>query len=606
MNTAEKYKAQFEEEALQFRDFLENVLENPESLKQNSSALDELFRTAHSLKSGAGFLNFYQLESAAHKLEDHLSGHQNYVDINLLEEPIEEVLKLLSTSHFGGTRSQENISQPCEESDNENETNRSGSKKLSDFELLLLEEARFRGEKLYKVECRIDSEEPMKRARAYLVLNKLELHCNVIKTEPDMDEESALFTPFILYITSKLNHSTIKALLNFDRIERIDIQELSLNELDNLRFGDEIIFSGIMDDKKNRLSIERDDLEDLWSLWEELSNSMNDIPYGGEKGRRLQRILAEGNKKLQQISCFSLEEIFPELKDRVKDYGNRIQRKAELHLEGGSLLLPREWMSPLLRILQQLVRNSLVHGIEDPQERIAQGKNPAGQLNLSLKESQGVLVLSYSDDGRGIDEGQLRRKVALDSNPTIDQNKSLLQLILTRGLSSSNKADTFSGRGIGMDLLYQAVENELHGRLSLENYPDKGLRFVIEIPFKKDQVYLQFRYRGAVYLVDRKYIRETGTLHIDSLYKNKKGHYHMKERDYFPLYSVKGILSDVNDLKGCPFWLKIRYMGKTACLLAEDLMVEKQLRIPAAAGNSTGPISTLDKHTFLVLPNLIE
>jgi len=603
VNTAEKYRAQFEEEAMQFRSFLEDILENPESLQQIPSVTEELFRTAHSLKSGAGFLNLHSLESAAHRLEDYLSGNPNLGKSSALEGAIREVLALLGSAQFGGSNRYEVHEQRSGEGEGENHEPR--RKKLSDFELLLLEEARFRGEKLYRVECRIDREEPMKRARAYLVLNKLELHCNVIKTEPAMEEESALFTPFILYITSKQRQREIKALLNFDRIERIDIQELSLNELDNLRFGDEVIFSGIMEEKKNRLSIERDDLEDLLSLWEELSQSLKQSPWAGEK-ERLQRILEEGDKKLLQISRFSLQEIFPELKEKVREYGNRIKRKAELHLEGGSLMLPREWMSPILRILQQLVRNSLVHGIEGSQERIDKGKDPAGQLNLSLTENEGVLILAYSDDGRGIDEGQLRRKVALDSSPTIDQDKSLLQLILTRGLSSSNKADTFSGRGIGMDLLYQAVENELHGRLSLENYPGQGLRFIIEIPFSKDQVYLQFRYRGAVYLVDRKYIRETGTLHIDSLYKNRTGHYHMKDRDFLPLYSVMGPLSQVQDLKGCPFWLKLRYMGKTACLLAEDLMVEKHLRIPAASVSTNGALKKLDHNTFLLMPNLIE
>lgn len=605
MNTAEKYRNQFEEESLKFRDFLEQIQENPESIVKGDPLFDELFRTAHSLKSGAGFLNLHNLETAAHKLEDILDNpREDLMTKSLMQDSIGNVLSFLYKEDLGGNKppavnSVEGEDIPYIEA-------QSGKRNLSDFDLLLLEEARFRGEKLYRINCRIDREEPMKRARAYLVLNKMELHCNVIKTEPSMEDENSSFTPFILYITSKKNRTDIKKLLNFDRIEGIDIQEFSLNELDNIRLGDEIIFSGIMEEKKNRLSIDRDDLEDLLSLWDELTLSLKDETLYRKRDTRMEKILAEGSRKLQEISCFTIQEIFPELKERVEDYGKRIRKQAELSIKGEQVSLPREWMSPILRILQQLVRNSLVHGIENAEERIELGKVPTGRLNLSLKEEKGHILLEYSDDGKGIDEGQLRKKVASSPQSQNFQDKSLLQLIMTRGLSSSKKADTFSGRGIGMDLLYQAVENELHGRLGLENFPGEGLRFIIEIPFSQDQTYLQFRYRGAVYLVERKFIRETGTLNIDSLYKNKKGHYHMKEKEFIPLFSVNGSINDISDLKSCPFWLKLRYMGKTACLLAEDLMVEKTLRIATSFPGASGSLQRIDNQMFLVLPNLIE
>jgi len=608
LEVAEKYKEQFINDTRQFRDYLENLLQDWQTISKNKDKLNELYRTAHSLKSGAGFLELETLEKAAHSLEDAISNVEESSTEDL-QKQVEELLDIILRPDMGGRRNSASQA-PIAQAEADESSSLTGR---TDLDRTLLEDARFRGESLFRIECMIDRAEPMKRARAYLLMNQMELHCNVLRTEPAMEDENASFHRFILYITSDLDVDYIRSLLNFDQITSIDIHEISMKNLDGLPQTEDVFFAGLLEEKKNLLSIEREDLDDLNSLWDEFYHSLAGLSWENEQGKRLARILREGRKKLDQMSRFALQDLEQELAERVLSYSHKVEKNAVFQMQGGDIRLPREWLSPLLRILQQLVRNSLVHGIESPEERKTLGKSPSGRLSLILEDQDGSLLLIYEDDGKGIDEERLRSKQKALIRREDKSNPSLLQLITTRGLSNTDQADTYSGRGIGMDLLVQAVENELHGSIQLKNNPGKGLRFMIHLPMNLGRVYLQFRYHGAVYMLAKSYVKETGTLHSKQIWRRKNGDYYLKEQSFLPIYTVSGALNNLEDIQQCFFWIKLRYLGKTAYLIAEDLMVEKVFSMDQEQRlrkkydqNSTSALLSLGKNNFMLLPNLIE
>ncbi|MDR2553690.1 MAG: hypothetical protein LBD31_11080 [Treponema sp.] len=137
-------------------------------------------------------------------------------------------------------------------------------------------------------------------------------------------------------------------------------------------------------------------------------------------------------------------------------------------------------------VLTQLVRNSVYHGVEDPQERRAAGKDAEGHIRLSIKYNGQRVHIRLTDDGRGLDFDRIRDK-ALDlkliqQGDAGDKNH-LLQAIFAPGFSTAEEADMHAGRGIGLNLVRERVR-DLHGSIKLQTEPGKGTVFNIFIPLE--------------------------------------------------------------------------------------------------------------------------
>ena len=136
-------------------------------------------------------------------------------------------------------------------------------------------------------------------------------------------------------------------------------------------------------------------------------------------------------------------------------------------------------------VLTQLVRNAVYHGIETPYERTARGKDPQGEIRLSLKYQDNQIVINLSDNGKGIDFNKIR-KIALESNllrnpEQANDTRYLLKVLFSPGFSTLDKADHHAGRGIGLNLVKDRVK-ELDGKISVASEPGKGTAFTIFIP----------------------------------------------------------------------------------------------------------------------------
>jgi two-component system chemotaxis sensor kinase CheA len=138
-------------------------------------------------------------------------------------------------------------------------------------------------------------------------------------------------------------------------------------------------------------------------------------------------------------------------------------------------------------VLTQLVRNSVYHGIEKPEERIQKGKSSQGAIALSITRSKDKINLKLSDDGRGLDFARIREKALemnlLPAEENGDNKNQLLQVIFSPGFSTAGSADVHAGRGIGLNLVRERIR-DLHGSIKLSSEPGRGTVFTISIPFE--------------------------------------------------------------------------------------------------------------------------
>jgi two-component system chemotaxis sensor kinase CheA len=142
---------------------------------------------------------------------------------------------------------------------------------------------------------------------------------------------------------------------------------------------------------------------------------------------------------------------------------------------------PRRMMK---EILLQLVRNSVYHGIEDPEERRAAGKGETGSIWLSIKVKGGKIHMSLRDDGRGLNFDRIRKKAEelkmITEGAVLDKNL-LLKVLFAPGFSTAEQADMHAGRGIGLNLVRERIR-EKKGSIKLQTDPGKGTVFNIYIP----------------------------------------------------------------------------------------------------------------------------
>jgi len=142
-------------------------------------------------------------------------------------------------------------------------------------------------------------------------------------------------------------------------------------------------------------------------------------------------------------------------------------------------------------ILMQLIRNSAVHGIETPEERVSKGKNETGVIKLSIKLSDDHkhVHIKLADDGQGLDYKKIAKK-ALDNNLIKDdetENKdALLKAVFSPGFSTAEKEGVHGGRGIGLNLVRDRIK-EVKGTVKLRSDNNKGVVFLISIPVRSDQ-----------------------------------------------------------------------------------------------------------------------
>jgi len=139
-------------------------------------------------------------------------------------------------------------------------------------------------------------------------------------------------------------------------------------------------------------------------------------------------------------------------------------------------------------ILMQLIRNSVAHGVEPPQERAAKGKNETGIIKLTIKLVNNMINIELRDDGRGLDYKKIAEKAVrnniIKKEDAADKNM-LIKAIFAPGFSTAENEGMHAGRGIGLNLVRDRVK-EVNGTIKLRSEPDKGTLFSINIPAAKE------------------------------------------------------------------------------------------------------------------------
>ncbi len=245
---------------------------------------------------------------------------------------------------------------------------------------------------------------------------------------------------------------------------------VNLDKIDQLmnRVGDLVITKSMLFQFTESIEDER--------LFKEIHEKLSD----------LDRDIRELQESVMSVRMVPMESVYSRLPKMVRDLAKKLDKKIKFEHIGDSVEIDKMMVEGLMDPLTHIIRNSLDHGVEKPDERLKKGKPETGKLIISAEQESGNIIISIRDDGAGINVDKVVAK-ALENGAITDEELSRmseqdkLMLVFHPGLSTAEQVTDVSGRGVGMDVVMNNI-NALGGHIRVYSKKDKGTEFQIILP----------------------------------------------------------------------------------------------------------------------------
>ena len=304
----------------------------------------------------------------------------------------------------------------------------------------------------------------------------------------------------------------------------------------------------------------------------------------------LERNTRELQESVMSVRMMPINFVFSRFPRLVRDLAGKLDKKVQLKMVGEGTELDKGLIEKISDPLTHLVRNSLDHGIEMPEERIAKGKNPQGTITLRAAHQGGNIVIQVVDDGAGLNRERILAKAHEKGIPVGDNmsDADVWQMIFAPGFSTAAMITDVSGRGVGMDVVKRNIES-LGGRVEIASKAGEGSTITIRLPLTLAILDgLSIAVGDQIYIVPLSFI-------IESLQPNAadikeisgQGQVIHVRGEYLPviaLHQVFNITPKVaNPAEGILVLLEAE--GKKVALFVDDLVGQHQVVIKSLETN---------------------
>ncbi|MCG0274566.1 MAG: chemotaxis protein CheA [Thermosediminibacteraceae bacterium] len=512
--------------------FLEEATEHIENLNNNLLALEknpsqeiieEIFRSAHTLKGMAGTMGFNKISELTHEMENLLhairSGDFQVTEalIDVLFECVDLLQEMIKKISSEGSEGETDINlivdklhkilsgeSSCNETYKVTYTEK--EEIFNEFEQRIIEEAAKKNLKIWQVRVELQDNCLLKSARAFLVFKNLENFGEIVKTIPhvqDIEDEKFEKEFYVYIITSKSEKELLNAVYSVSEIKSVNVKEVKVNKVEKAIEEKEKTFVKQTQNDKNkvktpaktlRVDIER--LDNLMNLVSELIiiktrlEEQDKLTEHAQKRREsleyLARITSSLHDAVMKVRMVPIENVFNRFPRVVRDLSRELKKEVNLIIEGAETELDRTIIDEIGDPLIHLVRNALDHGIETPEERVKKGKSKEGTLKLKAFHDGNNVVIEVSDDGRGVDlekvleKAQRMNLVDTSAGKKLKENE-ILNFLFESGFSTRDKVTDISGRGVGLDVVKTKIES-LGGSVEIRTKKDEGTTFLIRLP----------------------------------------------------------------------------------------------------------------------------
>lgn len=226
------------------------------------------------------------------------------------------------------------------------------------------------------------------------------------------------------------------------------------------------------------------------------------------------RTTSDLQDQIMKARMMPIETVMNRFPRVVRDLAQKLGKDVKLELVGGDTELDRSVIEVIGDPLLHILRNSVDHGLEMPEQRLAAGKPVEGKVVVSARHQENYIVIEITDDGRGIDANKIKAKVfesGLATKESLDRmtEREILQFIFASGLSTASEVSEVSGRGVGMDIVRSNIQ-KLGGIIDLETELGAGTKFSLRLPLTLAIIRgLLVKVSGVVYVIPLGNVIET-------------------------------------------------------------------------------------------------
>lgn len=530
------------------KEHLQTCSEQLLELEKNPSDLaivNEIFRSAHTLKGMSATMGYEDLANLTHKMEnvlDEIRNHKIVLNSEIFDVVFQAVddLEAMVTSIAEGGDGKRDVSRVVEQlqliekgqsplsaaTDQEVAATiappaQPGLKSNYDeFELTVLEQSKGQGFESYEITVALSEDCLLKAARVFMVFEVLEKLGEVVKSSPtaeQLEEEQFDHEFTVTVITKESKEDVEKKVMKVSEVQRVDINMIDLDTL-RVQTSEEqatidVTASETVPERQSeqaaetkkkpagkpassktiRVNIERLDI--LMNLFEELvidrgrleqiSRELNNQELH-ETVERMSRITGDLQNIILNMRMVPVETVFNRFPKMVRTLARDLNKKINLEIIGAETELDRTVIDEIGDPLVHLLRNALDHGVETPEVRLANGKSEEGTVVLKAYHSGNNVFIEITDDGAGIKRENVLKK-ALSNGIISEQtaatltDKQVYELIFASGFSTAATISDISGRGVGLDVVKNTIES-LGGTVSIDSTEGKGSVFLIQLP----------------------------------------------------------------------------------------------------------------------------
>jgi len=290
-------------------------------------------------------------------------------------------------------------------------------------------------------------------------------------------------------------------------------------------------------------------------------------------------MLESVRSSVMNIRMVQVGDSFLKFRRIVGDVAKKLGKEIEFTINGGETELDKMVVEKISDPIMHMLRNSIDHGIEMPNERIALGKSPNGSVTLSAYPDAGTIVIKIVDDGKGLDKDKILAKAIANGSISSNHNltdKEIFNLIFAAGLSTADEVSDISGRGVGMDVVKRNIE-ELRGTVEIDSAKGEGSTFTIRLPLTLaiiDGFLIQSG--NTKYIIPLEMIQEC--IELSAAYKKQmKGNHFINLRDsILPLLDIREYFKESESKSSRENVVVIRYGDYKMGLQVDELYGEFQ------------------------------
>ncbi|QJR20825.1 Signal transduction histidine kinase CheA [Brevinematales bacterium NS] len=301
--------------------------------------------------------------------------------------------------------------------------------------------------------------------------------------------------------------------------------------------------------------------------------------------QRFNQISSALQENVTGLRMVPIQQVFSRFPRLVRDQAQRLGKEVDLEIEGVETEIDKGMVDDLFDPLIHILRNSIDHGIESPEERVSKGKPKKGKILIRAFHEGEHVYIEVSDDGRGIDVDRVKQKAiekGLISASTAENlsPKEALALIFLPGFSTAEQVTELSGRGVGMDVVKKKIE-QLGGSVSIYTAKDKGTRIQVKLPLTLAIIQgLHVMVSGFSYILPIVAIDETIIIQKSDMI-DIEGEPHLNVRGEFVplLFLRKFFYHETKDIEGNLYCILAKQGDKHYGLVVDEIVGEQDVVI---------------------------